>query len=116
MVLILSYTYNICEGLKASIIEKSSFTAEVIFRDGKRFIPPAVFWAALFLVAALQMLRKFLQYPRIAKTLASVNLLTEGGREAIEFSCLLSFFSSSHVPLRALALGILHPGALKYDT
>ena len=80
MALIMRITYNICEGLKASIIEESSFTTEVIFRDGKRFIPPAVFGAALFLVATFQMLREFLQYPRIAKTLASVDLLTEGGR------------------------------------
>ena len=64
--LIISYAYNLCEGLKASIIEESSFTAEVIFWDGKRFIPPTVFGPALFLVAALEMLRKFLQDPSIA--------------------------------------------------
>jgi hypothetical protein len=63
--------------LKASVIEESSLTAEVIFRDSKRFIPSAVFGAALFLVAALQMLREFLQDPSIAKTLASVDLLTD---------------------------------------
>jgi hypothetical protein len=60
MALIMRITYNLCECLKASIIEESSFTAEVIFRDGKRFIPSAVFGAALFLVATLKMLCKFL--------------------------------------------------------
>jgi len=106
------YDFLIC--LKASIEKEPSFTAEVVFWDGKGFVPSAILWSSLLLMSTLKMLSEFFEYTRISKTLVRVNLFADRSRKTIELCGLLSFFTSPHEPLRSLALSISLTCTLKH--